>query len=89
MIVLISRHQFASIDCFFSKGQSSSSICIYQPLPKFHQFSFCDVIFFFFSIIVLCAVFMGGWRLGVILLPSRAFNWRWCVIEYIYYTPRK
>ena len=40
MIVLISRHQFASIDCFFSKGQSSSSICIYQPLPKFHQFSF-------------------------------------------------
>ena len=44
MIVLISRHQFASIDCFFSQGQSSSSICIYQPLPKFHQFSFCDVI---------------------------------------------
>ena len=25
----------------------------------------------------------------VILLPSRAFNWRWCVIEYIYYTPRE
>ena len=74
---------------FFQPGAIIFFYLYIPTTPKISPIQFLWRHHFFFSIIVLCAVFMGGWRLVVILLPSRAFNWRWCVIEYIYYTPRK
>ena len=73
MVVLISRHQFSSFDCFFFLAKGNHLL-----LSGYtnHCQNFTNSVFVTSSFLLLYYCIVCG-------VPSRAFNRRRCVIEYI------